>query len=71
MFSCPHCLFPLTGGSRRLTGPDSCEGTIYCSHCEAIVRVEITTLKEPNPKKLEKHTNKISEGQKDGATRGD
>lgn len=57
MFACPHCEFPIAGKAKRNVDQGTAETRIVCVHCEAILRIEITTLREPNPAKLEKAIN--------------
>ena len=52
MFSCPHCFYVLTGKLHKHSDHGSTSCDIQCSHCQAILRVQITTLKEPNEKLL-------------------
>lgn len=54
MFTCPHCMYALTGKASVRSEHGSSEVTVQCNHCEAILRIQVTTLKDPNPKKLEK-----------------
>lgn len=58
MFSCPHCMFALTGRHSRVANNGTSEIVIDCKNCGAILRVMITTLREPDPKRLEKQKNK-------------
>jgi uncharacterized protein YlaI len=52
MFSCPHCQFQLTGKAHVQISHGSSEAQIKCSHCEAVLRIQITTLHEPNEERL-------------------
>ena len=56
MFSCPHCKNTLISGARQ---PDAkvsdgvASGVVLYSHCKAILRIEITTLHDPDKSLLE------------------
>jgi RNase P subunit RPR2 len=51
MINCPYCLFPLVGpASVKVLTCDSFELIRSCTHCEVIMRFEITTLKPPKDK---------------------
>lgn len=55
MSMCPHCHFPLIPRTQTPSGiPGVVSCMVSCTHCEAILRIEITTLKEPNLEKLQK-----------------
>lgn len=51
MFNCPHCRQQIISGRRSglKVSNGVMNGNIFCSHCHAILHVEITTLKDPNP----------------------
>lgn len=55
MFACPHCFIPLTGRVKVKREQGSADLAIACSNCQSILRVQITTLKEPDPEKLQKN----------------
>jgi hypothetical protein len=57
MLVCPHCMYPLTGRQTPATNGGS-QHTVWCSNCEAILRVEVTTLKDPNPERVKKKEEK-------------
>lgn len=59
MFSCPYCEYTLTGSFSKIKDKDSCEIIIDCKNCKAILRILMTTLKDPDPKRLEKNVNKL------------
>lgn len=52
MFTCPHCDFPLTGKINRSVDHGTAEVILQCTHCSAILRVEITTLRDPDKERL-------------------
>lgn len=59
MSMCPHCMFPLIPRPQSLSSiPGVVSYMVSCTHCEAILRVEITTLKEPNQEKLQRKAKK-------------
>ena len=59
MFACPHCDFQLVGRNKTRIEHGSSSTQIACSHCDAVLRVDIVTLRDPDPKKLaEKGQNK-------------
>lgn len=50
MFCCPHCRFPLAGGRvNEERQAEAIQLDISCAHCKAILRISITTLKQPDP----------------------
>jgi RNase P subunit RPR2 len=55
MTTCPHCLFPLTGKVVSKISSDTSEYVVMCTHCEAVLRIQVTTLRDPT----KKVTNKI------------
>lgn len=57
MFSCPYCEYTLTGRYSKVKDKDTCEIIIDCKNCSAILRIMITTLKDPDKKRLEKNRN--------------
>lgn len=52
MFACPHCEFQLVGKSKTKTEHGTSTTQIKCSHCDAVLRIDILTLKDPDYKKL-------------------
>lgn len=55
MLSCPHCLYPLAGSrfhSEKIG--EVFQTDIACSHCKAILRVTVTTLRDPDPEAIKK-----------------
>lgn len=52
---CPHCHFPLAGGRfNEEKIEDAIQLDVSCSHCKAILRVTITTLKDPDPEDVKR-----------------
>ena len=52
MFTCPHCQYPLLGKFKKEASNGTVEVMIQCTHCTAVLRVSITTLRDPEPEKL-------------------
>lgn len=52
MFACPHCGYQLVGKSKIHTEHGTATMQIKCSHCDAVLRVDIVTLKDPDEQKL-------------------
>lgn len=52
MFACPQCQYALVGKVKvnRVNGTATAQ--IACSHCDAVLHIEITTLREPDKQKL-------------------
>jgi RNase P subunit RPR2 len=55
MSMCPHCNYPLIPRPQSQSGiPGTVAYMVSCTHCEAILRVEITTLKEPDQERIQR-----------------
>lgn len=54
MFTCPHCRQQIISGRRAevKTTNGVTSGNVFCTHCHAILHVEITTLHDPDPELL-------------------
>lgn len=48
---CPYCLFPLISGKPK-SGNGVVSDMVSCTHCKAILRIELTTLKEPDEERF-------------------
>src|ERR1051326_8989912 len=48
VFFCPHCEHPLVGKGKVARTPGQLAAAVSCSHCKAILRIEILTLKDPD-----------------------